>query len=151
MSDNKSLWYLIPLITWYSIKRNGLMIMLLFVFVVWNYIYVVLQCPNKRAIGRRGNKIIEPTFIYPCLALYLWSGFSIHMHLALIVETCYSIENFVKFLVTCVFLQKFEAYDSKGSVVAGDKVKEVISVDFIFVGGAANCFGTVLYLAFSLV
>jgi hypothetical protein len=41
MSNEKSLWYLIPLITWYSIKLNGVMIMLLFVFVLWNYIYVV--------------------------------------------------------------------------------------------------------------
>lgn len=28
------------------------------------------------------------------------------------------------------YLQKFEAYDSKGSVVAGDKNKEVILVNF---------------------
>jgi hypothetical protein len=35
------------------------------------------------------------------------------------------------------YLQKFEAYDSKGSVVAGDKDKEVISL---------NCFASILVL-----
>ncbi len=50
-----------------------------------------------------------------------------------------------------MYLQKFEAYDSNGSVVAGDKVKEVILIGFIFVGGDANFYLTVLYLAFSLV
>lgn len=33
---------------------------------------------------------------------------------------------------TMLILQKFEAYDSKGAVVAGDKTKEVLIVPFPF-------------------
>ena len=37
-----------------------------------------------------------------------------------------------------MLLQKFEAYDSKGDVVTGDKSKEVMLTDFIFISDAVK-------------
>ena len=37
-----------------------------------------------------------------------------------------------------MFWQKFEAYDSKGAVVAGDKSKEVMLTDFIVISDAVK-------------
>lgn len=47
-----------------------------------------------------------------------------------------------------MFLQKFEAYDSKGAVVAGDKSKEVVFVVLILASGAVIVFNSPLFCSF---
>lgn len=48
------------------------------------------------------------------------------------------IENYKNFTDIFVLWQKFEAYDSNGDVVAGDKSKEVMLTDFIFISDAVK-------------
>ena len=74
----------------------------------------------------------------------------VHDHLLISSNRC-KYDHGLTWIISLLFWQKFEAYDLKGAVVAGDKTKEVLIVSHIDMTLTLDSFLSLKFISFWLI